>query len=113
MRGSLNEIALDIKNQDETITSILLNSEVIKNEAGVAFLVRHTLVNISERRKYEKELLAERQRSEKALEKLNEERLLREQFVATLTHDLRTPISAAKMNAQLLLRKIENTGFVQ
>jgi PAS domain S-box-containing protein len=36
---------------------------------------------------------------------LEEERELREKFVATLSHDLRTPLTAARLNAQLLARK--------
>lgn len=40
---------------------------------------------------------------------LEKERELREQFVATLTHDLRTPLTAAKMGAQFILRRPENT----
>ncbi|WP_257455866.1 sensor histidine kinase [Archangium lipolyticum] len=36
---------------------------------------------------------------------LEEERDLRERFVATLTHDLRTPLTAAKLNAHMLARK--------
>lgn len=39
---------------------------------------------------------------------LEKERELREQFVATLTHDLRTPLTAAKMGAQLILRHPDN-----
>ncbi|RYZ72788.1 MAG: PAS domain-containing sensor histidine kinase, partial [Proteobacteria bacterium] len=37
---------------------------------------------------------------------LEQERVLREHFVAALTHDLRTPLSAAKMSSQLLSRKM-------
>jgi len=37
--------------------------------------------------------------------RLEEERDLREKFVATLTHDLRTPLTAAKLNAHMLARK--------
>ncbi|RKH65567.1 PAS domain S-box protein [Corallococcus aberystwythensis] len=40
-----------------------------------------------------------------ATARLEEERDLRERFVATLTHDLRTPLTAAKLNAQMLARK--------
>jgi signal transduction histidine kinase len=42
-----------------------------------------------------------------AQESLLEERALRERFTNTLTHDLRTPIAAAKMSAQLLLKYID------
>ncbi|WP_309894249.1 PAS domain-containing protein [Archangium sp.] len=41
----------------------------------------------------------------RAVEHLQEERELRERFVATLTHDLRTPLTAAKMGTHLLLRR--------
>jgi signal transduction histidine kinase len=40
--------------------------------------------------------------------RLEEERDLRERFVATLTHDLRTPLTAAKLNAQMVARKVHD-----
>jgi signal transduction histidine kinase len=40
---------------------------------------------------------------------LEKERDLREKFVAALSHDLRTPMTAIKINAQLLLRKPHDT----
>jgi PAS domain S-box-containing protein len=44
--------------------------------------------------------------------RLREERELREQFVAMLSHDLRTPLAAAKGSAALLLRKGSDPGAV-
>jgi PAS domain S-box-containing protein len=41
----------------------------------------------------------------RAVERLQEERELRERFVATLSHDLRNPLTAAKMGTQLLMRR--------
>jgi signal transduction histidine kinase len=38
----------------------------------------------------------------KEIDKLSEERLAREQFVAALSHDLRNPIGVAKMSAEIL-----------
>jgi PAS domain S-box-containing protein len=113
MQGFLNEIALDVKHQDGSITPILLNSEELKNDLGEVFLYRHTLFHISDRQKFERELLAERRKSEQAFDELHAEKLLREQFVATLTHDLRSPISAAKMGAQMILRKPDDVTYVQ
>ncbi|HZI11580.1 MAG TPA: ATP-binding protein [Myxococcus sp.] len=40
--------------------------------------------------------------------RLEEEHDLRERFVATLTHDLRTPLTAAKLNAQMVARKVHD-----
>ncbi|MBC7385519.1 MAG: PAS domain-containing protein [Cryobacterium sp.] len=41
----------------------------------------------------------------KAIRDLEEQRALREKFVDSLTHDLRTPMTAGKMTAQLILRR--------
>lgn len=41
------------------------------------------------------------------IERLDSERELREQFVTVLAHDLRGPLAAAKMSAQLLMRSPE------
>jgi PAS domain S-box-containing protein len=45
----------------------------------------------------------------KAMRQLEEEKVLREQFVFALTHDLRTPLTAAKATAELLLRHPERS----
>jgi signal transduction histidine kinase len=47
------------------------------------------------------------------VENLEHERELRERFVLALTHDLRTPITALKMSAQLLSRKADDPNFVR
>lgn len=52
----------------------------------------------------------------KLTDSLHEEQLLRDKFISTLTHDLRTPLTAAKISAQLIKRrtddeKIENFAF--
>jgi PAS domain S-box-containing protein len=46
-----------------------------------------------------------REEAETALHQLQLERDLREQFVSSLSHDLRTPLSAAKMSAQMIPRQ--------
>jgi len=44
---------------------------------------------------------------------LREERELRENFVSALSHDLRTPLTAARMSAQILLRQRDNPGALE
>jgi PAS domain S-box-containing protein len=46
-----------------------------------------------------------REEAETVLSQLRVERTLREQFVSALSHDLRTPLTAAKMSAQLIPRQ--------
>lgn len=48
-----------------------------------------------------------------AVHHLEQERELRDQFVATLTHDLRTPLTAAKLSSQLLGRKTRDPDMIQ
>lgn len=57
-------------------------------------------------RKAEKERELLLIKSQRDVEQLSLERELRERFVATLTHDLRSPLTAAKMSAQLILRHL-------
>lgn len=47
-------------------------------------------------------------RARRDLQALREERGLREWFVSTLAHDLRGPLSAAQVNAELILHKAED-----
>jgi signal transduction histidine kinase len=51
--------------------------------------------------------------SKRDVEQLQIERDLREKFVATLTHDLRNPLTAAKMGAQLILRQTTASEAIQ
>lgn len=61
--------------------------------------------------------ITERKKAEEALResfaKLREERELRERFVSTLAHDLRTPLTATRMSSQLLIRGADDPVRVQ
>lgn len=52
-------------------------------------------------------------RSQGRVTSLEEEQVLREQFVSYLSHDLKTPLTAAKMSALLVLRKPESAENCQ
>ena len=47
-----------------------------------------------------------------AVAQLELQRELREQFVSSLTHDLRTPLTAARMNAQMVTRNLNNVSML-
>lgn len=61
-------------------------------------------------------LVSERRTSETQLREtlatLERERDVRDRFVSTLTHDLRTPLTAAKMSSQLIARQAGREGAV-
>lgn len=69
----------------------------IKDESGKIVRWMGTCTNIQE-------LKTATGKLSESLDELHIERELRTKFVATLTHDLRTPLTAAKMAAQLILR---------
>jgi len=76
--------------------------------------------DVTEQVKAKEESLRRRQQLEKVesflretVAKLESERVLREQFVSTLTHDLRTPLSSAKMSAELLARQPDDPNRIQ
>ncbi len=54
-----------------------------------------------------------RQRLEHALAELRSEREIRERFVVTLSHDLRTPLTAAKLTARLLGKRADDPDIVR
>lgn len=51
--------------------------------------------------------------SEQALEEANEAAVLREQFVAVLGHDLRTPLSAVRLSAELLETRVSEPSSLK
>lgn len=60
------------------------------------------------RKKEAKESAEKLSDSQQEVAELVDDRLLRESFVSLLTHDLRTPLSAAKISAQLIQRQADN-----
>jgi signal transduction histidine kinase len=59
------------------------------------------------------EQVTARKKIEETNTSLESERNIRERFVVALTHDLRTPMTAARMNAQLLERKALDPEYVK
>lgn len=55
---------------------------------------------IEERKEWEEQKSSE-------VKNLKEEKMLRETFVSSLTHDLRTPLSVARMHTEMIARKVD------
>jgi len=84
MQGSINEIALDFVAADGGRRPALVNAVQRRGEGGTPIVNRVTIFDATDRRRYERELLAARTRAEEAgaaLKRLNddlEERIARE-----------------------------------
>jgi PAS domain S-box-containing protein len=72
-----------------------------------------TGTDITERKLAEEALQASKRQEEAARKSLEEERELRNQFISMLTHDMRTPLTAARLSAQLSLRRAEEPEEVR
>ncbi|WNG35737.1 PAS domain S-box protein [Archangium violaceum] len=95
--------------KDGRVVWILLGAAFLDENRfkNVAFVLDITQGKAAEEqlaRSLSSEQLA-REEAEIALTQLRMERDLREQFVSALSHDLRTPLTAAKMSAQLIPRQ--------
>jgi sigma-B regulation protein RsbU (phosphoserine phosphatase) len=118
MQGFFNEVALDLVTRDGNILPVLVNAIERRDAEGRHLFTRMVVFNATDRRRYERELVAARAAAVEAqgrLRELNavveasllnerETSALREQFIAVLGHDLRNPLSALITGSQLLLR---------
>ncbi len=118
LQGVFDEVALDLVGRDGVRLPVLVNAAERRAADGSHLWTRMTLFNATERRRYERELVAARATADVAraeLETLHraaqahllDERAtaaLREEFIAVLGHDLRNPLASIDSGMDLLLR---------
>lgn len=80
---------------------------------GMPYGVYGHAIDVSDRVRARRDLEDGKRRLQESVYSLEQERNLRERFVATLSHDLRTPLTAAKMSAQILARRAEDPAEVR
>ena len=116
LQGKFDEVALDFVAQDGRRIPALVNAAERRDAEGRHLFTRLTLFNATDRRRYERDLVAARAAADEArrkLEKLNAAvnaslldaqaaSALREQFIAVLGHDLRNPLAAVDAGLTLL-----------
>lgn len=114
MQGSVAEVKLEVLHADGRKLPMLLNA--IRRRHGEAVYDEIAVVIVTDRDKYERELLLARRKAETALTRLSDsEKALRlaeaqaagrakfaEQMVGIVSHDLRNPLSAVLMSAHAL-----------
>jgi phosphoserine phosphatase RsbU/P len=123
MQGSVAEVKLDLLHRDQRTITLFLNG-VRRERAGVAYY-ELALFALVDRDKYERELVKARRLAEDLLqqksaaetalqqtqvelstayEKAQQRAFFAEQMVAIVSHDLKNPLTAIKMAADILSR---------
>ena len=87
LQGHFSEVALDILRADGTTLPVLVNAVERRDEDGRLQFIRMTIFNASDRRRYERELLAARKTSDKANAELRELALTLEERVASAVRE--------------------------
>jgi sigma-B regulation protein RsbU (phosphoserine phosphatase) len=123
MHGFFNELTLDLVKKNGEPFPVLINAAERKDASGRPLAIRLILFDATDRRRYERELLkardelkaltviletrvtetaADQLRSDAVLTSQRQDAALREQFIAVLRHDLRSPLASISAGTQLL-----------
>ncbi len=94
MQGQVREIAFELTRRNGDRLPVLVNARQ-REYPAVGAVTRVTLFDATDRRRYERELLAARQRAEG-------EARAKADLVATISHDVRAPLSAMTTAIALL-----------
>ena len=105
LQGHVQEIALDLVRANGEKIPTIANATEKRDGHGRHRFTRLTLFKAVDRRKYERSLLEARGKAETESKAQAEAVLVRDQFMAVLGHDLRSPLAAIAAGTRLLARR--------
>jgi phosphoserine phosphatase RsbU/P len=112
MQGFFDEATLDLATATGGRLAVMVNAHQLVEADGQPSCVRLALFKATERRLYERELVAAKGASETLLNSERRTAQLREQFIAVLGHDLRNPLASIAAAARILQREPQSpTGL--
>ncbi|MBN8230829.1 response regulator [Corallococcus macrosporus] len=95
MQGFVHELSLDLICADGRPLPALINSMLKRDALGRPRSIRTTLFNMTERKRYERELLMSRRKAEQLAQS-------KAALLATLSHEIRNPLNAITAATRLL-----------
>jgi signal transduction histidine kinase/CheY-like chemotaxis protein len=112
MQGVVNEIALEMRRADGSACPVVASARQVLNADGTHRLNRVTLFDSTDRRRYEHELLVARRQAEAAVGELAEADRRKNEFIATLAHELRNPLAPIRAGVEILRRSEDKSAML-
>ncbi|MAP55580.1 PAS domain-containing hybrid sensor histidine kinase/response regulator [Altibacter sp.] len=86
MQGFINEVYFDVVRKDKSIFHALINARELPSKEGEPAKYQATVLDISDRWRYEQELLHAKRAAEADIK-------AKAEFLATISHEIRTPLN--------------------
>ncbi len=111
MDGKVSEINMELKGEGQLrIPALIYANRILVKDGGTPFY-RISVIDISQRKQYEKELLIARKEAEETSKKLKQINQELERFAFMASHDLQAPLNTILNMVQLIeRRKLLETG---
>lgn len=87
MQGFVKEINFDLVKKGGSVFPALLNVNQLGSSNSTTFTYRASVIDITDRKKYEKVLMESKEKAEKATR-------AKAEFLSTISHEIRTPLNA-------------------
>ena len=96
-QGFVNDVQVELIDFQGLPVPALLNITQIKDQNEITQINRASILNLTQQKKHEQELLAAKKQAE-------EENKVKTEFISTLTHEIRTPLNAIIGVTDLLIK---------
>ncbi|KEO74809.1 sensor histidine kinase [Anditalea andensis] len=104
MQEKVKEINMELRGSEKRVVPVLINGIKVQAQAGETFY-RLSIIDITQRKQYEKELLKARKEAEETNKRLREINEELEHFAYTASHDLQAPLNNIGSVISLIERK--------
>lgn len=105
LQGEISEINIDLKGDFDIKIPVLINAKRIRFEDDNEAYFRFSVLDISQRKQYELELLNAKKEIELANQKLKQSNQDLEDFAYIASHDLKTPLRNIKGILEIIAKK--------
>lgn len=102
MYGVVREVNMDLVSKTGTKMPMLINAVQVKDSEGNVLLSRSVVIDMTERKQYERELLLAKKCAEDLNERLAEANRQLNELIQMAVHDLKNPLHGLRMAHEML-----------